>query len=40
MQSIILVDDEEHFRERLARAFSTRGYKVFEAEMSMGHWLA
>jgi two-component system response regulator RegA len=31
MQSIILVDDEEHFRERLARAFSTRGYKVFEA---------
>ena len=31
MQSIILVDDEEHFRERLARAFSNRGYTVFEA---------
>jgi two-component system response regulator RegA len=31
MQSIILVDDEEHFRERLARAFSTRGYTVFQA---------
>jgi len=31
MQSIILVDDEEHFRRRLGRAFSNRGYKVFEA---------
>ncbi len=31
MQSIILVDDEEHFRERLARAFSNRGYTVFQA---------
>ena len=31
MQSIILVDDEDHFRERLARAFSNRGYTVYEA---------
>jgi two-component system response regulator RegA len=31
MQSIILVDDEERFRERLARAFINRGYKVFQA---------
>jgi two-component system response regulator RegA len=31
MQSIILVDDEEHFRRRLARAFANRGYMVFEA---------
>ena len=31
MQSIILVDDEDRFRERLARAFSSRGYVVFEA---------
>lgn len=31
MQSIILVDDEDRFRERLARAFSNRGYLVFEA---------
>lgn len=31
MESILLVDDEEHFRERLARAFSNRGYTVFEA---------
>jgi two-component system response regulator RegA len=31
MQSIILVDDENHFRERLARAFSKRGYSVFQA---------
>lgn len=31
MQSIILVDDEDRFRERLARAFSNRGYVVFEA---------
>jgi len=32
MQSIILVDDEEHFRGRLARAFNNRGYTVFQAE--------
>jgi len=31
MQSIILVDDEDHFRERLARAFTRRGYTVFQA---------
>jgi two-component system response regulator RegA len=31
MESILLVDDEEHFRERLARAFINRGYTVFEA---------
>jgi len=31
MQSIILVDDEDRFRERLARAFSNRGYVVYEA---------
>ena len=31
MQSIILVDDEDHFRERLARAFTKRGYTVFQA---------
>ena len=31
MQSIILVDDEEQFRERLARAFTNRGYTVFQA---------
>jgi two-component system response regulator RegA len=31
MQSIILVDDDEHFRDRLARAFSNRGYTVFQA---------
>ena len=31
MQSIILIDDEDHFRERLARAFSNRGYTVFQA---------
>ena len=31
MQSIILVDDEEQFRGRLARAFINRGYTVFEA---------
>jgi two-component system response regulator RegA len=31
MQSIILVDDEEQFRERLARAFINRGYTVFQA---------
>jgi two-component system response regulator RegA len=31
MQSIILVDDEDHFRGRLARAFTNRGYMVFQA---------
>ena len=31
MQSIILVDDEDHFRGRLARAFINRGYTVFQA---------
>jgi len=31
MQSIILVDDEDHFRGRLARAFTNRGYTVFQA---------
>ena len=31
MKSIILVDDEDHFRERLARAFTKRGYTVFQA---------
>ena len=31
MQSIILVDDEDHFRARLARAFTNRGYMVFQA---------
>ena len=31
MQSIILVDDEDHFRGRLARAFANRGYVVFQA---------
>jgi len=31
MQSIILVDDEDHFRGRLARAFTKRGYTVFQA---------
>ena len=31
MQSIILVDDEEQFRARLARAFTNRGYTVFQA---------
>jgi two-component system response regulator RegA len=29
--SILLVDDEEVFRERLAMAFSRRGFTVFEA---------
>ncbi len=28
---ILLVDDEDFFRQRLARAFSKRGYKVLEA---------
>jgi len=31
MQSIILIDDEDQFRERLARAFINRGYTVLEA---------
>ncbi len=31
MQSILLVDDEEHFRSRLARAFVNRGYTVLQA---------
>ena len=31
MQSIILVDDEDHFRSRLARAFTNRGYTVYQA---------
>lgn len=31
MQSIILVDDEDHFRERLVRAFTNRGYTVYQA---------
>ncbi len=30
-QSILLVDDEEHFRSRLARAFVNRGYTVLQA---------
>lgn len=32
MKKILLVDDESHFRERLARAFTRRGFEVFEAE--------
>jgi len=32
MQSIILVDDEDHFRERLAKAFANRGYTVYQAD--------
>jgi len=31
MQSIILVDDEDHFRSRLVRAFTNRGYTVYQA---------
>jgi two-component system response regulator RegA len=31
MQSIILVDDEDHFRGRLVRAFTNRGYTVYQA---------
>ena len=31
MQSIILVDDEENFRNRLARALTKRGYIFFQA---------
>ena len=30
-QNILLVDDENHFRERLARALTKRGYQVTEA---------
>lgn len=30
-QNILLVDDEDFFRQRLARAFDTRGFKVEEA---------
>ena len=30
-RTIILVDDEELFRERLAKAFSQRGFTVFTA---------
>ncbi len=30
-RSILLVDDEDFFRQRLARAFAKRGYKVLEA---------
>ncbi len=30
-ESILLVDDEDFFRQRLARAFAKRGYKVLEA---------
>lgn len=32
MKSILLVDDEEFFRERLGRAFEKREYEVFLAE--------
>lgn len=32
MKSIILVDDEDHFRGRLVRAFTNRGYTVHQAE--------
>ena len=31
MQSIIIVDDEEHFRSRLVKAFINRGYTVYHA---------
>src|SRR5210317_1422124 len=31
MRRIILVDDEEHFRSRLAKAFINRGYTVYQA---------
>lgn len=30
-QSILLVDDEVHFRDRLGRALAKRGYEVFQA---------
>ena len=31
MQNIVLVDDEDHFRTRLAKAFANRGYTVYQA---------
>ena len=31
MKNILLVDDEEHFRDRLARALERRGYEVLQA---------
>jgi len=31
MKNILLVDDEDFFRERLARAFEGRGFTVFDA---------
>lgn len=31
-QSILIVDDEDFFRERLVRAFARRGYRVAQAE--------
>jgi len=31
LQKILLIDDEEFFRERLARAFADRGFEVMEA---------
>ena len=31
MKTILLVDDEEHFRDRLARALTRREYKVLQA---------
>jgi two-component system response regulator RegA len=31
MKSILLVDDEDFFRQRLVKAFSKRGYTVFSA---------
>ena len=31
MKTILLVDDEEHFRDRLARALARRGYEVLQA---------
>jgi two-component system, response regulator RegA len=31
MKSILIVDDEDFFRERLSRAFSRRGFSVFTA---------
>ncbi|MBU0675269.1 MAG: response regulator [Proteobacteria bacterium] len=31
MTTILLVDDEAHFRERMGRAFVKRGYEVLEA---------
>ncbi len=32
MATILLVDDEEHFRDRLSRALARRGHLVLEAE--------